>query len=213
MLMPFPAHPPRAAMTPISTSPTPSLPAKRHHGRQPHPWSPPRPERNQPRGCRRCRQANRPSDQALKIALPVIAAMVMGQLSKQAKGGPAKSGGRALGLDELIGMPGGAAEGAATSKSNQGGMLGANKDGSAVDEIFNMVLKSRQLARLLCSHHPGILAACGAQDHRAAAARDGLIAVMIARAPEGCIASGREYKVEFPRAFGIRSESSHRWAQ
>lgn len=153
------------------------------------------------------------SDQALKIALPVIAAMVMGQLSKQAKGGPAKSGGRALGLDELIGMPGGAAEGAATSKSNQGGMLGANKDGSAVDDIFNMVLKSRQLARLLCSHHPGILAACGAQDHRAAAARDGLIAVMIARAPEGCIASGREYKVEFPRAFGIRSESSHRWAQ
>lgn len=91
------------------------------------------------------------SDDVLKMALPVIATMVMGQLSKQTKGGPAKAGGSAMGLDDLMGMLGGAAGGKASGTPQQGGMLGglmgmfdANKDGSAIDDIFNMVMKSKK---------------------------------------------------------------------
>ncbi len=89
------------------------------------------------------------SDQALKMALPIIASMVMAHLSRQAKGSAPK-GGSAFGLDDLMDMLGGAAGGQA-SGSRQGGMLGgllnmldADKDGSAMDDIFNMVMKSRK---------------------------------------------------------------------
>lgn len=89
------------------------------------------------------------SDQVMKMALPVIASMVMAHLSKQTKGG-AQKGAAGFGLDDLMGMLGGAA-GGQTSGSKQGGMLGglmnmldADKDGSAMDDIFNMVMKSRK---------------------------------------------------------------------
>lgn len=90
-------------------------------------------------------------DQVLKMALPIIASMVMGQLSKKAKGNAAAGGQAGFGLDDLIGMIGGAAGGKSAPASQQGGMLGglmnmldANKDGSALDDIFSMVMKSRK---------------------------------------------------------------------
>jgi hypothetical protein len=89
------------------------------------------------------------SDQVMKMALPVIASMVMSQLSRKTKS-KASAGGSAFGLDDLMGMIGGAAGGKATGKA-QGGMLGglmnmldADKDGSALDDIFSMVMKSRK---------------------------------------------------------------------
>ena len=87
----------------------------------------------------------------MKMALPIVASMVMAQLSKKTKTSAAPGGGSAFGLDDLMGMIGGAAGGKTNAQGKQGGMLGslmgmldANKDGSAVDDIFNMVMKSRK---------------------------------------------------------------------
>ncbi|WP_353256976.1 hypothetical protein [Hyphomonas sp.] len=84
----------------------------------------------------------------MKTAPPIIAGMMMAHRSRQASGSGPK-GGCAFGLDDLMDMLGGAASGQ-TSGSEQGGMLGgllnmldADKDGSAMDDIFNMVMKSR----------------------------------------------------------------------
>jgi hypothetical protein len=93
-------------------------------------------------------------DKLMKMALPMVAAMVMGQLSKKAKSAP-DSGGRGnsgFGLDDLMGMVGGAATGGrGAPPAKQGGLLGglmgmldADKDGSVVDDIFAMVMKSRK---------------------------------------------------------------------
>ncbi|MEM1106054.1 MAG: DUF937 domain-containing protein [Pseudomonadota bacterium] len=108
------------------------------------------------------------SDNVLKMALPMVASMVMGSLSKQTKdpnvagqlmgmlGGSqpqppqgSSSGGGLLG--GLLGsvMGGGAAQPAAAQQG--GGMMGmlgnlldSDKDGSAVDDIFEMVMKQRR---------------------------------------------------------------------
>lgn len=85
----------------------------------------------------------------MKTAPPIIAGMMMAHRSRQASGSGPKRG-FAFGLDDLMDMLGGAASGQ-TSGSEQGGMLGgllnmldADKDGSAMDDIFNMVMKSRK---------------------------------------------------------------------
>ena len=91
------------------------------------------------------------SDDLLKMALPVVATMVMGQLSKKAKGSTAQGGGVSMGLDDLMGMLGGAAGGQASTTPKQGGVVGglmgmldSNKDGNALDDIFSMVMKGRK---------------------------------------------------------------------
>lgn len=91
------------------------------------------------------------SDQALKMALPIVATMVMGQLSKKAKGSAAQGGGVSMGLDDLMGMLGGAAGAKGAPAQKQGGLMGglmgmldANKDGNALDDIFSMVMKSKK---------------------------------------------------------------------
>lgn len=110
------------------------------------------------------------SDQVLKMALPMVASMVMGSLSKQTKdpniasqlmgalGGSqpqppqgSSSGGGLLG-GLLGGMLGGGRQQAAQVPAQQGGgmmgmlgnLLDSDKDGSAVDDIFEMVMKQRR---------------------------------------------------------------------
>lgn len=108
------------------------------------------------------------SDQVLKMALPIVASMVMGSLSKQTKdpgiaeqlmgalGGSqpqppqgSSSGGGLLG--GLLGaVMGGGRQQPAQAQQGSGmmGMLGnlldSDKDGSAVDDIFEMVMKQRR---------------------------------------------------------------------
>ncbi len=88
------------------------------------------------------------SDQVLKMALPMVATMVMGQLAKGTQGKPAAS--NTFGLDDLMGMIGGAAGGQAKPQGGGGlmgmlgGLLDSNKDGSAVDDIFRMVMKGKK---------------------------------------------------------------------
>lgn len=105
------------------------------------------------------------SDSILKAALPIVASMVMGSLSKQTKdpdvagslmgmlGGsqpqPAqKSGG--FGIGDLLGaaMGGGARQAPQQQSGGAMGMFGrlldADGDGSAVDDIFQMVMKNRR---------------------------------------------------------------------
>ncbi len=88
------------------------------------------------------------SDQVLKMALPMVATMVMGQLAKGTQGKQSASA-NTFGLDDLMGMIGGAAGGQAKPQGGGGlmgmlgGMLDSNKDGSAVDDIFRMVMKSK----------------------------------------------------------------------
>lgn len=100
------------------------------------------------------------SDQLLKMALPMIASMVMGSLSKQTKdpsiadqlmgalGGAAQPQQKqGFGLGDLLGavMGGGNKQ---PASSGAGGVLGrlldADGDGSTVDDIFAMVMKSRK---------------------------------------------------------------------
>ncbi|MEO0722149.1 MAG: DUF937 domain-containing protein [Pseudomonadota bacterium] len=105
------------------------------------------------------------SDQVLKMALPLVASMVMGSLSKQTKdpsvadqlmgmlGGEQpqptqqKSG---FGVGDLLGMAmkmGGGQRAPAQSAGGMG-MLGrlldADGDGSSMDDIFEMVMKGRR---------------------------------------------------------------------
>lgn len=103
------------------------------------------------------------SDTILKAALPMIASMVMGSLSKQTQdpdiagqlmgmlgGGapqpsqPAKTG---FGLNDLLSAATGARAEAEPAKTGAMGMLGrlldSDGDGSAVDDIFQMVMKQR----------------------------------------------------------------------
>ncbi|MEL6956551.1 MAG: DUF937 domain-containing protein [Pseudomonadota bacterium] len=110
------------------------------------------------------------SDQVLKMALPMVASMVMGSLSKQTKdpniasqlmgalsgGQPqppqgSSSGGGLLG--GLLGsvMGGGRPQAPQASAQQGGGMMGmlgnlldSDGDGSAVDDIFDMVMKQRR---------------------------------------------------------------------
>lgn len=85
-------------------------------------------------------------DQILKMALPMVATMVMGQLAKGTKAKPAAAA-NTFGLDDLMGMIGGAAGGQQSGGGLMGmlgGMLDSNKDGSAVDDIFRMVMKSKK---------------------------------------------------------------------
>jgi len=109
------------------------------------------------------------SDQVLKMALPMVASMVMGSLSKQTKdpnvasqlmgalGGsqpqPAQgssSGGGLLG--GLLGAVMGGGRSRQPAQAQQGGgmmgmlgnMLDSDNDGSAVDDIFDMVMKQRR---------------------------------------------------------------------
>ncbi len=105
------------------------------------------------------------SDTVLKSALPLVASMVMGSLSKQTKdpsvasqlmgmlGGqsqPQNSGGSPLG--GLLGaVLGGGGQSAARQQQGGGGLMGglgrlldADGDGSAMDDIFQMVMKSRR---------------------------------------------------------------------
>lgn len=103
------------------------------------------------------------SDQLLKMALPMIASMVMGSLSKQTKnpsvaeqlmgalGGTSQTQqSQSLGLNDLLGavMGGGTTQQSQQSSGGMGGMLGrlldADGDGSSVDDIFEMVMKSRK---------------------------------------------------------------------
>lgn len=88
----------------------------------------------------------------MKMALPIIATMVMGQLSKQTKGANASAQPGGFDLGGLMDMIGGAAGGSAGASQNAGGgllgglasMLDGNKDGSPIDDIFDMVMKSRK---------------------------------------------------------------------
>ena len=94
----------------------------------------------------------------LKQMLPVVATMVMGALSKRSQepdtlsqltgllgGGQSSASGSALG-GLLGGLLGGGSKRSATQEGGLG-MLGAlfdaDKDGSAMDDIFQMVLKGR----------------------------------------------------------------------
>ncbi len=102
-------------------------------------------------------------DDILKMALPMIASMVMGSLSKQTKdpdvagqlmgmlGGtrpqpsePVKGG---FGLNDLLGAAMGARAEPEPAKTGTMGMLGrlldADGDGSPMDDIFQMVMKKR----------------------------------------------------------------------
>lgn len=101
------------------------------------------------------------SDQLLKMALPMVASMVMGSLSKQTKdpsvagqlmgmlgGGqpqPAQQK-QGFGIGDLLG----AAMGGGRQQQSSGGMgmlgrlLDADGDGSSVDDIFAMVMKGRK---------------------------------------------------------------------
>jgi len=97
------------------------------------------------------------SDQLLKAALPMVASMVMGSLSKQTKdpnvsdhlmgafGGQAQQ--KSSGLGGLLG----AVMGGGSNPQSSGGMAGmlgnlldADSDGSAMDDIFDMVMKRRR---------------------------------------------------------------------
>ena len=99
-------------------------------------------------------------DDLLKKLLPVIATMAMGALSKQSKDmdlgsiltgaltGNAPQGGKGLGsgLGGLLGsLMGGKKPGASPQAGGLGGMLGnlldADKDGSSMDDIFDMLNK------------------------------------------------------------------------
>lgn len=91
------------------------------------------------------------SDELLKTALPMVATMVMGQLARGTKDKQAQSA-NTFGLEDLMGMIGGASGSQQADRKQAGGglmgmlggMLDKNKDGSAVDDIFNMVMKSRK---------------------------------------------------------------------
>ncbi|MEO0816400.1 MAG: DUF937 domain-containing protein [Pseudomonadota bacterium] len=109
------------------------------------------------------------SDQVLKMALPMVASMVMGSLSKQTKdpniagqlmgmlggGQPqppqsSSSGGGLLG--GLLGAVMGGGNKQQPAQAQQGGgmmgmlgnLLDSDNDGSAVDDIFDMVMKQRR---------------------------------------------------------------------
>ncbi len=105
------------------------------------------------------------TDSLLKSALPLVASMVMGSLSKQSKdpsmasqlagllGGsqPQPAQGRGAGLGGLLGaMLGGGRRQAPSQQAAGGGMgalgrlLDADGDGSSMDDIFDMVMKSRR---------------------------------------------------------------------
>ncbi len=107
------------------------------------------------------------SDTLLKSALPLVASLVMGSLSKQSKdpgiasqlsgilGGsqPQPAQQRRGGLGGLLGamLGGGARRTGAPQPAASGGLAGglgalldADGDGSAVDDIFDMVMKSRR---------------------------------------------------------------------
>lgn len=97
------------------------------------------------------------SDALLKAALPLVASMVMGSLSKQTKDSSVSDqllggfGGRAQ--QESAGLGGllGAVMGGGSKSDSSGGMSGvlgnlldADGDGSAADDIFDMVMKRRR---------------------------------------------------------------------
>lgn len=105
------------------------------------------------------------TDNLLKSALPLVASLVMGSLSKQSKdpgvasqlmgmlGGsqPQPTQKRAPGLGDLLGaVLGGGGRQAQAQPATGGGMgmlgrlLDADGDGSSMDEIFDMVLKARR---------------------------------------------------------------------
>lgn len=103
-------------------------------------------------------------DEILKQALPLVASMVMGSLSKQTRdpdvsgqlssmlGGQSSSQQGGGGLGGLLGaVLGGGRQQAPAQQPAQSGMMGmlgnlldADKDGSAVDDIFDMVMKQRR---------------------------------------------------------------------
>ena len=103
-------------------------------------------------------------DDILKQALPLVASMVMGSLSKQTQdpdvsgqlagmfGGQPSSQQGGGGIGGLLGaVLGGGRQQAASQQPAQAGMMGmlgnlldADKDGSAVDDIFDMVMKQRR---------------------------------------------------------------------
>ncbi len=100
------------------------------------------------------------SDELLKMALPLVASMVMGSLSKQTKdpsvaeqlmgalgGGSQPQQKQGFGLGDLLG----AAMGGGQSQPKQSGGMGilgrlldSDGDGSSVDDIFDMVMKGRR---------------------------------------------------------------------
>ncbi|MDJ0922279.1 MAG: DUF937 domain-containing protein [Henriciella sp.] len=96
------------------------------------------------------------SDQLMKAALPMVASMVMGSLSKQTKdpsvadqlmgalGGQTQQ--KSAGLGGLLGavMGGGAKQQSTGGMSMLGNLLDADGDGSAMDDIFQMVMKNRR---------------------------------------------------------------------
>ena len=109
------------------------------------------------------------SDQVLKMALPMVASMVMGSLSKQTKdpniagqlmgmlgGGqpqPPQSSSSGGGLQGgLLGAVMGGGNKQQPAQAQQGGgmmgmlgnLLDSDNDGSAVDDIFDMVMKQRR---------------------------------------------------------------------
>ena len=96
----------------------------------------------------------------LKQLLPVVAAMAMGSLSKQTKepnvasalagmlGGSPQQGGSSAGLGDLLGgLLGGGQKQPAAPQAGALGMLGglldADGDGNAMDDIFQMVMTRR----------------------------------------------------------------------
>lgn len=89
----------------------------------------------------------------MKAALPIIATMVMSQLSRQTQGGKASAQAGGFDLGGLMDMIGGAAGGQASGKTAPAGggllgglasMLDSDKDGSPIDDIFDMVMKGRK---------------------------------------------------------------------
>ncbi len=100
-------------------------------------------------------------DDLLKQMLPVVATMVMGSLAKKSEepdtlsqlagmlgGGQAQPQAQSGGLGGLLGGLFGGGKSQPTNSSNGVGMLGAlfdaDGDGSAMDDIFQMVLKQRR---------------------------------------------------------------------
>lgn len=107
------------------------------------------------------------SDTVLKTALPLVASMVMGSLSKQTKDPSVASqlmgmlGGaqpqpvqqkQGYGIGDLLGAAMKMGGGQAAPQASQGGgvmgglgrLLDADRDGSAMDDIFEMVMQGRR---------------------------------------------------------------------
>ncbi|MEO0548340.1 MAG: DUF937 domain-containing protein [Pseudomonadota bacterium] len=97
------------------------------------------------------------SDQVLKAALPMVASMVMGSLSKQTKDssvadqlmgtlGGQQEQQKSSGLGGLLGavMGGGSKQQSSGGMGMLGNLLDADGDGSAMDDIFQMVMKKRR---------------------------------------------------------------------